>query len=85
MSSPEAQTQVHILNSLRKTELDIEIVLMERTFSIGELTALNPGSVLAFDILTSNLAYVNVNGKKFATGNIVEQNEHYGLQVAEIL
>ncbi len=83
--SEACESQVRILKSLRDTELEISVVLMERFFSIGQLMALSPGSVLPFDCPTSQPAHLAVNGKAFAEGKVVQINEYYGLEVKDVV
>lgn len=78
-------SQVRILKSLKDTELELSVVLMERDFPIGQLMALSPGSVLPFECSTSEQANLSVNGNPFARGNVVQINEYYGLEVKEVL
>ena len=58
---------------------------MEKIFTIGELTALNPGSILSFDLPSKTPAGLNVNGKTVATGTVVQIADNFGLQIDKVL
>ena len=78
-------SQVRILKSLKNTELELSVVLMEKDFPIGQLMTLSPGSVIPFECSTSEPAILAVNGEAFAKGKVVQMNEYYGLEVKDVL
>lgn len=78
-------SQVHILKSIKDTELELKIVLNSKKFEIGELLNLGPGGVLMFDAPATEPAKLAVNDKTFATGTVVESGERYGLKVDEVI
>jgi len=80
----EQNTQVQIINSIKDTELSVSAVLMEKEFSIGQLTALNPSSVLFFDAPTTDPAELRVNGKKVATGTVVQAKDNFAVKIDEL-
>ena len=84
MSETTAADQAHILNNIRDTELDVSVVLMEKASTIGDLSALNPGSVLSFDLPADSPALLTVNGKTVATGAVVQVNDNFGIKVDSI-
>ena len=79
------ENQVQILKTIKETELDTKIVLMEREFTIGKLMSLIPGAILMFDGSAGESADLCVNGRKVATGEVVQVNENYGLRVTELM
>ncbi len=81
----ETASPVTILNSIKGTELEINVVLTEADFEIGELVKLSPGSVLMFETKVGSPAVARVNGKSFAQGEIVQVGDKYGLKVAELM
>lgn len=78
-------SQARILKSLKNTELELSVVLMERDFPIGQLMSLSPGSVIPFECSTGEPAILAVNGQAFAEGKVVQINEYYGLEVKDVL
>jgi len=83
--SQSSEPGVNILNSIKGTELDVHVVLMEKEYQIGDLLRVNPGTVLIFDKKEEEPVFVQVNGKCFAKGEVVQVGEHYGLKVQELL
>ncbi len=83
--SMSGSTEVDILKSIKDTELEVKVVLMQRECEIGDLTKLNPGSVLMFDSKEGTPATATVNGKSFAEGEVVQVGERYGLKVTQLL
>ncbi len=78
------QSQIRILKSIKGTQLPISIVLMQQSFSVGQLMALCPGGILMFNRLADSPAQLQVNGQVFAEGEVVQVGEHYGLQMKQI-
>lgn len=79
-----ANSQLSILQSIKGTELQVNVTLMEQDFSIGDLVALSPGSVLLFKQRVDEPAQLSVNGQAFAKGEVVQVGERYGLRVQKI-
>ena len=75
---------VSILKNLKNTALPIDICLMEKEFSIGQLLTLSPGSVLSFDLPANTPAQLVVNGTSVAEGRVVQVGENYGVQVDKV-
>jgi flagellar motor switch protein FliN/FliY len=80
----ELAEQARILKNLSRTVLDVDVVLVDKEYQIGDLMALSPGSVLTFEKNIEDSASLSVNGKKFAHGEIVQVNEMYGLRIAKM-
>ncbi len=81
----QSRTQALILNSLKTTTLDLQIVLLEKEMNLGQLVSLSPGSILTFDKPVSSPAHLYVNAKKFAKGTVVQVAERYGLKLTELI
>lgn len=79
-----SDNQIKILKGLKDTELDLTIVVAEQEFMIGDLCALTPGNFLLFASQTSDPAWLKVNGKRFAFGDVVQIGEQYGFQVRDV-
>lgn len=67
---------------------DIQVVLEARlgrsTLSIGELTALEEGSVVTLDRSLADHADLYLNGKCVARGEIVAVGDNFGVRITEI-
>lgn len=83
-SNSQTKDQINILESIKGAQLDLRVMLVEKAFSIGELSHLSPGSVLLFDQEAGAPAELTVNGKRFAEGTVVKTNEHYGLKIDKL-
>lgn len=81
----ETQPPVKILNSIKGTQLEVNVVLMESEQQIGALTKLTPGSVLMFDQKDGEPALIRANGKTFAKGEVVQVGDNYGFKVTELV
>lgn len=73
--------QEEILKNLADAELTLDIVLVEKQYEIGELMMLTTGSMMMFDTPADDSAWLTINGKRFAYGEIVRKNEFYGLRI----
>jgi len=80
----EENSQIHMINSIKDTELDVSAILMEKEFTIGQLTSLNPSNVLTFDIPANSSTQIAVNGKKVATGTVVRVKNNFGVKIDEL-
>jgi flagellar motor switch protein FliN/FliY len=76
---------IDVLNTLKDTQLDVGVILMDKEFAIGDLIKLNPGAVLMFDKQDGTPATVQANGKAFAKGEVVQLGDRYGLKVTELI
>ena len=85
MSNDATQNGVHLLTKLKDTELRVSVVLMEKQFTIGELTSLCPGSILRFDTPAVSPALLNVNGKHVAKGRVMQVKNNFGIEIEDIL
>lgn len=77
--------QVHILNAIKDTDLTLKILLMKRKFTISQLIALGPGSVLMFEAPAATPASLLVNGKSIATGDVMQVGERFGMKIGKML
>jgi flagellar motor switch/type III secretory pathway protein FliN len=83
-SSNLSNSQMQILHNLSDTRLTMKIVVLEEMFTIGELMALSPGSILQFDVEAASGAWLSVNDRKFAAGNVVQVGDQYGFQISTL-
>lgn len=79
------ENQIKILNNLKETEMDINIVLLTREFSVGELASASPGTVFMFDTPISEPACLRVDGKDVAKGEVVQVGDSYGFRLKELI
>lgn len=83
MEEETNDSQVEILKNIKHTELDIRIVLMSNTYSIGQVTNLAPGAILMFDTHHTTPPKVFVNERQLANADVVQVDEHYGVRIKE--
>ena len=76
--------QTKILDHLRETELETRIVVFEQECNLGVLMELVPGALLMFDATVEDPAWLSINGKRFAEGDVVDSNGMYGLMITKL-
>jgi len=73
------------LDLLLDITMSINVNLGSTQVPIRRLLQLGPGSVLQMDKLVDEPAELFVQGNKFATGDIVVVDGHFGIRVKEVL
>lgn len=79
-----AEGQKKILQKIHDTPLDVSVIVMEKKIQIGELASLTPGSLLQFDIPTTEPAQLHINGRAVAEGQVVQIRDNFGLQIKKV-
>ena len=74
-----------ILSSLKTTELDIRVKLVQEKRTISELASLAPGSVMVFQHPISRPVGLHANDKKVAEGKVVRVDIFYGLRISKVI
>lgn len=76
-----AQINVALLGDV---EVVLEARLGETQLTVGELTSLEPGSLLTLDRSLADHADIYLNGKIVARGEIVAVDKNFGVRITEI-
>ena len=74
-----------ILSSLKTTELEIEVKLVNEKRTIYELANLAPGSVIVFKHPIARPVGLYANNKKVAEGKVVRADIFYGLRISKVI
>jgi flagellar motor switch/type III secretory pathway protein FliN len=75
----------HILKHLKKTELDLDVIVVEEMVSIGRLSLLAPGSILKFDKKITEEVELSIGKKIVAKGNVVRSGANYALEIKQMV
>lgn len=76
---------IKILQHLKSTFLQLDVILLQQQISLQQLMSLTPGSILTFKQSIKEPIYLSVTNKKFAKGKIVQMGEHYAFRIDEVL
>ncbi|KQN21417.1 hypothetical protein ASE86_14420 [Sphingomonas sp. Leaf33] len=66
-------------------EVSLEAYLGGTRMSVGALTALEPGAVIALDAALNREVELRLNGVAVARGELVAVGESFGVRLAEIV
>lgn len=73
----------------RPAALDLPVVLSvvvaERMMPLGDVLAIQPGSVIEFDKPVEEALTVEIHGIAIARGKAVKRGERFGLRISEIV
>lgn len=72
------------LDFLGDVDVRLSVELGRTDMTLREVLALSEESVVVLDRLTDELLDVQVNGKVIAKGEIVAQNNRFGLRIVEL-
>lgn len=65
-------------------KVKVEVVVGGAELSVGELFALQAGSVVELDQLRDAPLYVRLDGQTIASGTLVVVGEHFGIRIADV-
>jgi len=79
------ETQASILENIKESEMELEVIIADMKITIEELYNLVPGKTLKFKTSVEKPVSLAVNNKKFADGVIVRSGDYYGCEILNIL
>lgn len=69
---------------LRDVKVQLEVHLGQTELSVGELTALDAGSIVTLERSLADFADLYLNGSPIARGQIVAVGDKFGVRIVEI-
>ena len=70
--------------TIKDIKIEMDLILLQEQIPIKDLLKLGVGSILVFNASVNSSAFLASNGQIFASGNIVQVNENYGLEITEL-
>lgn len=82
----ELKSGIVAINSdlLRDVKVQLDVRLGQTEITVGDLTALEPGSVVTLERSVADFADLYLNGVTIARGEIVAVGEKFGIRIVEI-
>jgi len=84
-SEKEESPKDDTVNMLGDIYLPVSIELARTRLLIGEVMELEIGSIIEFDKLAGETVDLLVNDKKFAEGEVVVIDEHFGIRITNLV
>ena len=84
-SSDEGPSQGTTTNLLGDIYLPVSIELARTKLLIGEILELERGAIVEFAKLAGETVDLLVNDKKFAEGEVVVIDEHFGIRITNLV
>lgn len=72
------------LHRISRVGMEVTVVIGKTVMTVQELLTLKPGQVVELDRPAGSPADILVNGKKFASGEVVVQDLDYGVKITSI-
>ncbi len=76
-----AKPAAHSLENFASVSFELQLVLGEAVLTIGDLLKLQEGSVITLDRLAGENAFLLLNGKLLAEGEVVVINDCFALRI----
>ena len=73
------------INALGDVYLPVSIELARTRLFVKEILELEKGSIIEFDKLAGETVDLLVNDKKFAEGEVVVIDEHFGIRITSLV
>ena len=73
------------LDLVEHVNVKLDVVVGQVSLPIDQLFSLSEGSVLSLDTLVDSPVEVRLNGKLIARGELLAVDEHFGIQITDIV
>jgi flagellar motor switch protein FliN/FliY len=73
------------LDLVEHVNVKLDVVVGQVSLPIDQLFSLSAGSVLSLDTLVDTPLEVRLNGKLIARGELLAVDEHFGIQITDIV
>lgn len=84
-ASFERLNQAKEVSQWKDLKVYVEVVLGSTRLSDDKIASLKDGSIVVFEELADEFVTIYINGKKIAQGRIATVDNHYAIQITEIL
>jgi len=84
-SRTEEQSHSQNIDMLMDVELDVLVELGRKTMLIKEVLKLGNGSIVELDKAAGEPLEVFINGRKFAEGEVVVVDDHFGIRITHLV